>query len=118
MYIYIHNRYINITTPNNSCFYGDKLFDILLCTVRTKGFYDCFYGYFPYIMDKKMNKVSCDKTENFDDVIDNLNSDKNVTEEEFQNFMHRVTEVGECYSSDRTIHLILLTCSSVERSDK
>lgn len=27
-------------------------------------------------------------------IINNLTVDKHVTEEEFQNFMHRVTEVG------------------------
>lgn len=40
------------------------------------------------------NKVSCDKVEQADGIINNLHPDKNVTEEEFQNFMHRVTEVG------------------------
>ncbi|EFN77538.1 Tetratricopeptide repeat protein 12 [Harpegnathos saltator] len=40
-----------------------------------------------------MNKVSCDKVECVDGTVKNLNPDKNVTEEEFQNFMHRVTEV-------------------------
>lgn len=31
-------------------------------------------------------------------IMDDLTIDKHVTEEEFQNFMHRVTEVGKCYS--------------------
>ncbi|XP_032687444.1 tetratricopeptide repeat protein 12-like [Odontomachus brunneus] len=44
-------------------------------------------------MNMKMNKISCDKVECVNGIIDNLNPDKNVTEEEFQNFMHRVTEV-------------------------
>lgn len=29
------------------------------------------------------------------EIMDNLTVDKRVTEEEFQNFMHRVTEVGK-----------------------
>lgn len=41
------------------------------------------------------NKVSCDKVERVDRIVDELNPDRNVTEEEFQNFMHRVTEVGK-----------------------
>lgn len=28
-------------------------------------------------------------------IMDDLSADKRVTEEEFQNFMHRVTEVGK-----------------------
>ncbi|XP_070512770.1 tetratricopeptide repeat protein 12 [Cardiocondyla obscurior] len=39
------------------------------------------------------NKISCNKTEQADRIIDMLNPDRNATEEEFQNFMHRVTEV-------------------------
>jgi len=48
-------------------------------------------------MDMNMkNKVKyCDKTEQANDIVNKLNPDKHVTEEEFQNFMHRVTEVGE-----------------------
>lgn len=47
-------------------------------------------------MDIKVtNKVSCDKVEDADCIINSLNPDKNVTEEEFQNFMHRVTEIGK-----------------------
>lgn len=42
------------------------------------------------------NKVSCDKVERVDRIVNELNPDRNVTEEEFQNFMHRVTEVGKC----------------------
>lgn len=48
-----------------------------------------------------------DKTEDHDtlknkiiegqQIMDNLSVDKHVTEEEFQNFMHRVTEVGKYY---------------------
>lgn len=49
-------------------------------------------------MDVK-NKVSCDKIEKASHIINELNPDKNVTEEEFQNFMHRVIEVGR-YSCD------------------
>lgn len=30
-------------------------------------------------------------------IMDDLTIDKHVTEEEFQNFMHRVTEVGKYY---------------------
>lgn len=44
-------------------------------------------------MDIK-NKVSCDKVERANHIVSKLNPDKNVTEEEFQNFMHRVTEIG------------------------
>lgn len=44
-------------------------------------------------MDVK-NKVSCDNIEKAGHIINEFNPDKNVTEEEFQNFMHRVTEVG------------------------
>lgn len=40
------------------------------------------------------NKVSCDKVEQANHIVNELNPDKNVTEEEFQNFMHRVTEIG------------------------
>ncbi|KYN14296.1 Tetratricopeptide repeat protein 12 [Trachymyrmex cornetzi] len=39
------------------------------------------------------NKVNCDKTEQANDIVNKLNPDRHVTEEEFQNFMHRVTEV-------------------------
>lgn len=47
-------------------------------------------------MDMKMtNKVSCDKVGQADRIINDVNPDKNVTEEEFQNFMQRVTEVGK-----------------------
>lgn len=53
-------------------------------------------------MNMKMNnKISCDNVKHVD-IINNLNPDKNVTEEEFQNFMHRVTEVGEYYLSGQT----------------
>ncbi|KYM98673.1 Tetratricopeptide repeat protein 12 [Cyphomyrmex costatus] len=43
-------------------------------------------------MNKK-NKINCDKIEQGNHIVNNLNPDRNVTEEEFQNFMHRVTEV-------------------------
>jgi len=42
------------------------------------------------------NEINCDKIEETSHIINNLSPDKNVTEEEFQNFMHRVTEVGRC----------------------
>lgn len=42
------------------------------------------------------NKVSCDKTEQANHIVNKLSPDRNPTEEEFQNFMHRVTEVGKC----------------------
>jgi len=45
------------------------------------------------------NNISCNKVEQANHIINELNPDKNVTEEEFQNFMHRVTEVGK-YSPD------------------
>lgn len=45
------------------------------------------------------NKINCDKIEEASHIINNLSPDKNVTEEEFQNFMHRVIEVGR-YSYD------------------
>jgi len=41
------------------------------------------------------NKVNCDKVEQANHIVNKLNPDRNVTEEEFQNFMHRVTEVGK-----------------------
>ncbi|XP_011157329.2 tetratricopeptide repeat protein 12-like isoform X2 [Solenopsis invicta] len=45
-------------------------------------------------MDMNMkNKVSCDKAEQVNHIVNKLNPDRNPTEEEFQNFMHRVTEV-------------------------
>ncbi|XP_070166516.1 tetratricopeptide repeat protein 12 [Polyergus mexicanus] len=45
-------------------------------------------------MDVNMkNEINCDKIEKASHIINDLNPDKNVTEEEFQNFMHRVTEV-------------------------
>lgn len=48
-------------------------------------------------MDMNMkNKVSCDKAEQVNHIVNKLNPDRNPTEEEFQNFMHRVTEVGKC----------------------
>jgi len=47
------------------------------------------------------NKVSCDKVKQANHIVNKLNPDRNVTEEEFKNFMHRVTEVGkydtQCY---------------------
>ncbi|XP_071553288.1 tetratricopeptide repeat protein 12 isoform X2 [Temnothorax nylanderi] len=43
-------------------------------------------------MDIK-NKVSCDEVEQASHIVNNLNPDRNITEEEFQNFMYRVTEV-------------------------
>ncbi|GAB1862536.1 Tetratricopeptide repeat protein 12-like isoform X2 [Camponotus japonicus] len=39
------------------------------------------------------NEINCDKIEETSHIINNLSPDKNVTEEEFQNFMYRVTEV-------------------------
>lgn len=51
-------------------------------------------------MDTNMkNEINCDKIEEASHIISNLSPDKNITEEEFQNFMHRVTEVGR-YSYD------------------
>lgn len=41
------------------------------------------------------NKVSCDKTEQANHIVNQLTPDRNVTEEEFHNFMNRVTEVGK-----------------------
>lgn len=45
-------------------------------------------------MDIK-NKLSCDKVEEVDHIVNKLSPDRNVTDEEFQNFMQRVTEVGK-----------------------
>ncbi|KAL6262399.1 hypothetical protein P5V15_007486 [Pogonomyrmex californicus] len=39
------------------------------------------------------NKANCDKVKQANHIVNKLNPDRNVTEEEFQNFMHRVTEV-------------------------
>lgn len=90
------------------------MFDTLLCTVYTKGFYDCFYGYFQY----EMNKVNCDKVERVNDIINNLNSDKNATDEEFQNFMHRVTEVGEYHLLSQMAYSNSSINSHVDRNVK
>lgn len=44
------------------------------------------------------NKISCNKVEEANHIMNELNSGKNVTEEEFQNFMHRVVEVGRYFT--------------------
>lgn len=53
------------------------------------------------------NKVSCDKVERVDRIVNELNPDRNVTEEEFQNFMHRVTEVGKYDTRGYTTNLFI-----------
>lgn len=58
-------------------------------------------------MDVNMkNEINCDKIEKASHIINDLNPDKNVTEEEFQNFMHRVTEVGR-YSCDCILQIYI-----------
>lgn len=52
------------------------------------------------------NKIDCNKVEQANHIINELNPDKNVTEEEFQNFMHRVIEVGR-YSFSFVANLYL-----------
>lgn len=56
-------------------------------------------------MDIK-NKVNCDKVDQANHIVNKFDPDRNVTEEEFQNFMHRVTEVGK--------YTIRLYCKYVE----
>ncbi|XP_029176196.1 tetratricopeptide repeat protein 12-like, partial [Nylanderia fulva] len=80
-----------LSIPTLLCFYGNKLLDISFSVVCLP-----IFPIISTVLDLKMdvkNKISCDKKEQASHIVNKFNPDKNVTEEEFQNFMHRVTEV-------------------------